>query len=209
MEEILNFNYSIEQKEKIDELLKNELEIFKQKIIILNYASEEKIINIINLKKENNFYLKEVRNFSKEIIDKIFEEKEDILIYNLENVLLDDSSFNEIEMIKREYENFYNEKIDGEIICSAFLDEKVNFIKNNSQELTINIEIDDLRKMNIYKILGEIHKVKNYNKIIVDVADYYDLKVFTICLLKAINLGKKFIIRGSNSLIRILVPKIL
>lgn len=207
MEEILNFNYSIEQKEKIDELLKNELEIFKQKIIILNYASEEKIINIINLKKENNFYLKEVRNFSKEIIDKIFEEKEDILIYNLENVLLDDSSFNEIEMIKREYENFYNEKIDGEIICSAFLDEKVNFIKNNSQELTINIEIDDLRKMNIYKILGEIYKVKNYNKIIVDVADYYDLKVFTICLLKAINLGKKFIIRGRESLIKILASK--
>lgn len=99
MEEILNFNYSIEQKEKIDELLKNELEIFKQKIIILNYASEEKIINIINLKKENNFYLKEVRNFSKEIIDKIFEEKEDILIYNLENALLDDSCFNEIETV--------------------------------------------------------------------------------------------------------------
>lgn len=38
MEEILNFNYSIEQKEKIDELLKNELKIFKQKIIILNYV---------------------------------------------------------------------------------------------------------------------------------------------------------------------------
>ena len=69
----------------------------------------------------------------------------------------------------------------------------------------VKIYLEDLREININKILKQIFNIKNFNKIIVDAVNYYDLKVFTICMIKAINLDKKFIIRGAASLAKVLV----
>lgn len=68
----------------------------------------------------------------------------------------------------------------------------------------IYISLDDLRNIKIDKIVDQLVTVKNYSKIIVNAVDYIDLNIFTIALLRAMKLGKKFIIRGAASITKVL-----
>lgn len=271
MRNILNFEYTTDQKKEIDSLLKKELDTFKEKIVILDddptgtqtvngikvYCDweEETITDALEKGNKSFFILTNSRSFSyeetvevhKEIANNLFKNKEKFLIYSRGDSTLRGHYPIETETVKNEYEKFSNEKIDGEIICPAFIEGKrvtihgVHYIieqgnlipvgetefakdktfsyknsdlgkwceeKTNKRFLEkdiIKIYLEDLREININKVLKQIFDVKNFNKIIVDALNYYDLKVFTICMLKAINLDKRFIIRGAASLAKVLV----
>jgi len=73
-----------------------------------------------------------------------------------------------------------------------------------TKESCTYISLEDLRSVNTKKILDQLMKVKNFNKVIVNAIDYIDLKVFFIALARAIELGKEFIFRTASA-----VPKIL
>ena len=271
MRNILNFEYTTDQKKEIDSLLKKELDTFKEKIVILDddptgtqtvngikvYCDweEETIADALEKENKSFFILTNSRSFSyeetveahKEIANNLFKNKEKILIYSRGDSTLRGHYPIETETVKNEYEKFSNEKIDGEIICPTFIEGKrvtihgVHYIieqgnlipvgetefakdktfsyknsdlgkwceeKTNERFLEkdiVKIYLEDLREININKILKQIFNIKNFNKIIVDAVNYYDLKVFTICMIKAINLDKKFIIRGAASLAKVLV----
>lgn len=271
MKKILNFEYTTDQKKEIDFLLKKELDIFKEKIVILDddptgtqtvngikvYCDWKRKTIADALKKENKsfFILTNSRSFSyeetvkvhKEIVNNLLINNEKILIYSRGDSTLRGHYPIETEIIKNEYEKLSKKKVDGEIICPAFIEgkrvtihgihyiiEQENLIpvgetefskdktfsyknsdlakwceeKTNKEFLEKNIVkiyLEDLREVNINNILKQILNVENFNKIIVDAVNYYDLKVFVICMLKAINLNKKFIIRGAASLAKVLV----
>ncbi|MCI6151630.1 MAG: hydroxyacid dehydrogenase [Fusobacterium perfoetens] len=67
-----------------------------------------------------------------------------------------------------------------------------------------SIELDEIRKIDIESIVNKLKNIKEFNKIIVNGTNYYDLKVFTIALLKVLNLNKNFIMRGAASLVKVL-----
>ena len=73
-----------------------------------------------------------------------------------------------------------------------------------TKESCTYVSLEDLRSVNTKKILDQLMKVKNFNKVIVNAIDYVDLKVFFIALARAIVLGKEFILRTASA-----VPKIL
>ncbi|MDF7639856.1 four-carbon acid sugar kinase family protein [Lactobacillus sp. ESL0791] len=67
-----------------------------------------------------------------------------------------------------------------------------------------SIELADLRTLNITKITAQLQHVKNFNKVIVNAADYCDVQVFVIALIQAITNGKNFIFRTAAALPKII-----
>jgi len=62
-------------------------------------------------------------------------------------------------------------------------------------EDTVCISLEDLRVCNVEGITRQLMQVKNFNKVIVNSADYTDVKVFCTALMRAIKSGKNFVFR--------------
>ena len=74
------------------------------------------------------------------------------------------------------------------------------FKKNN----VVYIELDDLRALNIEKIMGQLIDVTHFNKVVVNAISDNDLKVFTIALIRAIKKGKRFLFRTAASFTKVI-----
>ena len=169
MKEILNFEYTKDQKNEIEKLLKIELKKLDKKIIVLDddptgtqtvndimvYCDWEKetISEAINENNRLFFILTNSRSFSeektitvhKEIMDSIIEmsEEKNFFIYSRGDSTLRGHYPIETEILKAEYEDKLNRKIDGEIICPFFFEGKrvtidgVHYILNNEELIPV------------------------------------------------------------------------
>ncbi|MDO5439482.1 MAG: four-carbon acid sugar kinase family protein [Erysipelotrichaceae bacterium] len=66
------------------------------------------------------------------------------------------------------------------------------------------ISLDDLRAVNVDKIEEQLLNVRGFNKIIVNAADYVDVKVFCVALYRAMRKGKLFMMRTAAGIVKVL-----
>lgn len=66
------------------------------------------------------------------------------------------------------------------------------------------ISLDELRSRSVENICEKLMQVERFSKVIVNALDYYDLKIFTAALYKAIRQGKRFMIRSAASIVKVL-----
>ncbi|TAH71128.1 MAG: hydroxyacid dehydrogenase [Anaerolineaceae bacterium] len=66
------------------------------------------------------------------------------------------------------------------------------------------ISLDELRACDYTGIYNKLTKVNDYNKIVVNSVDYYDVKVFVTALMKAILAGKNFLFRSAAALTKVI-----
>ncbi|MFJ8237179.1 four-carbon acid sugar kinase family protein [Ureibacillus sp. NPDC094379] len=66
------------------------------------------------------------------------------------------------------------------------------------------ISIEDLRSLNIDRIVDQLMAVNNFNKIVVNTVDYMDVKVFVIALVRAMRKGKVFMFRSAAALTKVI-----
>lgn len=58
--------------------------------------------------------------------------------------------------------------------------------------------------MNLEKITRQLLEVGGFGKVIVNSADYADVKVFTVCFLRALRQGKRFLFRSAAAVTKVL-----
>ncbi|MFV0503133.1 MAG: four-carbon acid sugar kinase family protein [Lachnospirales bacterium] len=83
-----------------------------------------------------------------------------------------------------------------------FIEEKSN--GSYLEKDTIYIELDEIRKYNLYSIKEKLFSAEKFTKIVVNAMCYEDLKVFTIALIDVINTGKSFLFRTAASFPKII-----
>ena len=66
------------------------------------------------------------------------------------------------------------------------------------------ISLDDLRGGNVDKITARLENVCNFGKVVVNAADYVDVELFTLALLKALAAGKNFLFRTAAAFPKII-----
>ena len=66
------------------------------------------------------------------------------------------------------------------------------------------IALEDLRAMNLEKITRQLLEVGGFGKVIVNSADYADVKVFTVCFLRALRQEKRFLFRSAAAVTKVL-----
>ena len=66
------------------------------------------------------------------------------------------------------------------------------------------ISLDELRACDYTSIYNKLSSVKDFNKIVVNSIDYYDVKVFVTALMKAISEGKNYIFRSAAALTKVI-----
>lgn len=66
------------------------------------------------------------------------------------------------------------------------------------------ISLEDLRNQNYEKITAQLAAVKDFNKIVVNAADYCDIKVFSIALYRAMKQGKHYMFRTAAGLVKVM-----
>ena len=66
------------------------------------------------------------------------------------------------------------------------------------------ITLKELREQQIDRIMEKLMKVQGFGKVVVNAVDYYDLKVFTIALYRAMSRGKNFMFRTAAALVKVL-----
>lgn len=66
------------------------------------------------------------------------------------------------------------------------------------------ITLKELREQQIDRIMGKLMKVQGFGKVVVNAVDYYDLKVFTIALYRAMSRGKNFMFRTAAALVKVM-----
>ena len=66
------------------------------------------------------------------------------------------------------------------------------------------ISITDLRLQNVEKITEQLMNVSNFGKVVVDSADYADVKIFATACLRAMEAGKRFLFRSAAAITRVL-----
>lgn len=66
------------------------------------------------------------------------------------------------------------------------------------------LSLEDIRSLNIDKIVQQLMAVKNFNKVVVNAVDYLDVKVFVIALARAMRAGKTFLFRSAAALTKII-----
>lgn len=71
-------------------------------------------------------------------------------------------------------------------------------------EDVICISVEDLRSMDIDKITAQLMAVDNFNKVIVNAADYVDIKVFCTALYRAMRAGKRYMLRTAAAVVKII-----
>lgn len=83
-----------------------------------------------------------------------------------------------------------------------YIEEKSNgdYLASNC----ISFSIEELRSMNFDVMTEKLMNVKDFQKIIVNAIDYVDIKLFCICLTRAIKAGKHFLIRSAAAFPKVL-----
>ncbi|MBU5468590.1 hydroxyacid dehydrogenase [Virgibacillus sp. MSJ-26] len=71
-------------------------------------------------------------------------------------------------------------------------------------EDVVAIQLEDLRSLNINKIVNELMEVKNFNKVIVNAISDEDLKVFSVALIETLNKGKQFLFRTAATFTKVI-----
>lgn len=66
------------------------------------------------------------------------------------------------------------------------------------------ISIDRLRSGNVDAICADLVRVANFSKVIVNAIEYADIETFTLALLKALSLGKRFLFRTAAAFPKII-----
>lgn len=84
--------------------------------------------------------------------------------------------------------NYIEEKTDGEYKAKD----------------CIYISLEDIRSLNIDKIVDQLLQVKDFNKIIVNSIDYIDVKIFMIAYIEAVGKEKEFIFRSAAAVTKVL-----
>jgi uncharacterized protein YgbK (DUF1537 family) len=72
------------------------------------------------------------------------------------------------------------------------------------KETVLSISLEDLRKGNIEAIAATLKGAGNFGKVIVNALEYGDLKIFCAALCRALDAGKRFIIRSAAAVPRVL-----
>ncbi len=70
------------------------------------------------------------------------------------------------------------------------------------REEVLGISLKELRSGDIDEIEAKLLKVENYGRIVVDAADYDDVKVFCIALYRAMRKGKIFVFRSAAGFVK-------
>lgn len=85
---------------------------------------------------------------------------------------------------------------------AAYVEEKTcgAFPKSN----VTCIELDELRGGNVHEISGRLERVRNFGKVVVNAADYCDVEIFTLALLKSFAAGKNFLFRTAAAFPKII-----
>lgn len=133
-----------------------------------------------------------------EVIIPFFKEGGRLTINNIHYVKVGD------DLIPAGETEFAKDKTFGyiESDLTKWVEEKTNE-KYLSQNV-ITISIEDLRELNIDKIVSQLMRVTNFNKVVVNATEYTDVKVFVIALIRAMNKGKYFIFRSAAALTKII-----
>ena len=71
------------------------------------------------------------------------------------------------------------------------------------EEDVVSISLGELRGLKISLIAEKLKAVTDFNKVIVNATDYYDLKVFCISLYRAMAEGKRFLFRTAASFVKV------
>lgn len=66
------------------------------------------------------------------------------------------------------------------------------------------ISLEDLRNLNFDKIVDQLMKVENFNKIIINAVDYIDIKVACIAIYRAMAKGKNFMFRTAAGIVKVI-----
>ena len=137
-----------------------------------------------------------------EVIIPFFKEGGRLTINNIHYVKVGD------DLIPAGETEFAKDKTFGyiESDLTKWVEEKTN--KKYLSQSVITISIEDLRELNIDKIVSQLMRVTNFNKVVVNATEYADVKVFVIALIRAMNKGKYFIFRSAAALTKIWFPKI-
>ena len=72
------------------------------------------------------------------------------------------------------------------------------------REDVVSISIEELRAMDFRSIEKKLMAVECFNKVVVNLVTYDDLKVFTVALINVLNKGKSFLFRSAAALVKIL-----
>ncbi len=83
-----------------------------------------------------------------------------------------------------------------------YVEEKTKGAYHSSDVICISLE--DIRNVNIDKIEAQLVGVKDFNKIIVNAADYVDVKVFCVALYRAMAKGKVFMFRTAAAIVKVM-----
>lgn len=73
-----------------------------------------------------------------------------------------------------------------------------------SAEDVLKISITDLRSQNVDRITEQLMGVTDFGKVVVDSADYADVKIFAAACLRAMEAGKHFLFRSAAAVTRVL-----
>lgn len=65
------------------------------------------------------------------------------------------------------------------------------------------IALEDIRLLKIDKIRGQLSGVTGFQKVVVNAADYLDLKIFCIALYQAMEAGKRFMFRTAAAFVKV------
>lgn len=136
--------------------------------------------------------------FSGEVILPFFQEGGRYTINNIHYVQYDD------ELVPAGNTEFSKDRTFGYSSSNLgeWAEEKSNG-KYKAQDATY-ISIEDLRSLNIDRLVGQLMAVSDFNKVIVNAVDYIDVKVFVIALIRAIRAGKTFMFRSAAALTKII-----
>ncbi len=66
------------------------------------------------------------------------------------------------------------------------------------------ISLEDIRAMNLDRITDQLLQVSGFHKVIVNAADYTDVEVFTIALIRAMKSGKHFAFRSAAAFTKVI-----
>ncbi len=65
-----------------------------------------------------------------------------------------------------------------------------------------SISLEDIRSLNIDKIVDQLMQVCDFNKIVVNAIDYVDVKIFCVALYRAMAKGKHFMFRTAAAIVK-------
>ncbi|MBO5666777.1 MAG: hydroxyacid dehydrogenase [Firmicutes bacterium] len=65
-----------------------------------------------------------------------------------------------------------------------------------------SISLEDIRALNIDKIVEQLMQVHDFNKIVVNAIDYVDVKIFCVALYRAMAQGKHFMFRTAAAIVK-------